>query len=265
MPSGELLARVFETVDGYLALGNEVIDSPLARYVRNPEAPRVYDANHVTRVRAGTPKEIDTVLERTEQMLSTSGHRQFLIDPDTPLPFEARLALEGFDVSEELAMVLDGELLGSGQQRGVELRPVASADDWASVESLMLVDHAEESQREDRTELSPEVTHQVVASKRFKAPAVQFFLASVQRTDCGYFSAWPGTNGLGKVEDLFTHPDFRRRGVATALVFRCVDDSRARGAKGVLIGARVDDTPKQMYAALGFRPVCVLRSWLRSA
>jgi ribosomal protein S18 acetylase RimI-like enzyme len=265
MPSGGLLARVFATVDGYLALGNEVIDSPLAGYVRNPEAPRVYDANHVTRVRAGTPKEINTVLERTEEMLSASGHRQFLIDPDTPLPFEARLALDGFEVSEELEMVLDGELPDVGGARGVALRPVASADDWASVEALMRLDHEEESQREHRAALSPEVTHQVVASKQFKAPAVQFFLASVKRTDCAYFSAWPGTNGLGKVEDLFTHPDFRHRGVATALLRHCVDDARARGARNVLIGARVDDTPKQMYAALGFRPVCVLRSWLRSA
>jgi len=263
--SGGLLTRVFETVDAYLALGNEVIDSPLARYVRNPEAPRVYDANHVTRVRAGTPKEIDTVLERTEEMLSASGHRQFLIDPEAPLPFEACLALAGFDVSEELEMVLDGELPDGREVHGVELRPVTSAEDWASVEVLMRLDHEEESKREDRAELLPEVTHQVVASKQFKAPAVQFFLASVKRTDCGYFSAWPGTNGLGKVEDLFTHPDFRHRGVATALVRQCVDDARARGAKDVLIGARVDDTPKQMYAALGFRPVCVIRSWLRSA
>jgi len=38
---------------------------------------------------------------------------------------------------------------------------------------------------------------------------------------------------------------------------------RAEGAQAVLSGAEVEDTPKQMYVDLGFRPVCRTREWLR--
>ena len=67
------------------------------------------------------------------------------------------------------------------------------------------------------------------------------------------------------VEDVFTHPDYRRRGVATALVEHGVDACRAEGAGGVLLSAFAPDTPKRMYAALGFRPVMALRSYWRAA
>ena len=68
---------------------------------------------------------------------------------------------------------------------------------------------------------------------------------------------------MGKVEDLYTHPRLRRRGIATALLARGVADCRHRGADAVLIGARPDDTPKHLYVALGFRPFCVHRAWLK--
>ena len=65
---------------------------------------------------------------------------------------------------------------------------------------------------------------------------------------------------MGKVEDLFTVPEHRRQGVATALIAHAVADARARGAGPVLIGADPTDTPKAMYAAMGFAPVCAIRS-----
>ncbi len=43
-----------------------------------------------------------------------------------------------------------------------------------------------------------------------------------------------------------------------------VDDARSRGAGPVVIGAEVNDTPKEMYAALGFQPVCITRGWLKN-
>jgi GNAT superfamily N-acetyltransferase len=65
------------------------------------------------------------------------------------------------------------------------------------------------------------------------------------------------------VEDLFTLPRYRNRGIARALIHHCVDDARARGAENVLIGARPDDTPKNIYAAMGFEPTCLTRNWLK--
>jgi GNAT superfamily N-acetyltransferase len=97
----------------------------------------------------------------------------------------------------------------------------------------------------------------MVATKQAKAPDLRFWLARADGTGCAFLSSWPGANGVGKVEDLFTHPDFRHRGIATALIVHCVRDARERGAGPVLIGALPNDTPMRMYAAMGFRPFCV--------
>ena len=56
---------------------------------------------------------------------------------------------------------------------------------------------------------------------------------------------------------LFEKLDNLRRGIATALIAHAVGDARNRGAGPVLIGADPDDTPKHMYAAMGFRPFCL--------
>ena len=58
------------------------------------------------------------------------------------------------------------------------------------------------------------------------------------------------------VEDLFTLPSHRNRGIARSLIHHCVDDALARGAVDVLIGALHDDTPKNAYAAMGFETTC---------
>ena len=79
-----------------------------------------------------------------------------------------------------------------------------------------------------------------------------------------YLASWEGIDGVGQVEDLFTHPDHRHRGLATALLHHGIADCRAHGAGPVVIVADPTDTPKQIYAALGFRPVAIKRSYRKS-
>jgi len=78
-----------------------------------------------------------------------------------------------------------------------------------------------------------------------------------------YFNSWAGIDGVGQVEDLFTHPDYRHRGLATALIHRCVADCRAKGAGPVVIVSDPADTPKLMYAAMGFRPVALVSNYMK--
>ena len=88
------------------------------------------------------------------------------------------------------------------------------------------------------------VTEQMVAAKRVKAPDLRFWLARADGTDAAFFSSWPRRDGVGIVEDLFTRPEFRHRGIATALIAHSVADARERGAGLVAISARAADTPK---------------------
>ena len=79
----------------------------------------------------------------------------------------------------------------------------------------------------------------------------------------GFFSSWEGTAGVGQVEDLFVEDGWRHRGLATALLHHTVADARAAGAGPIAIIADATDTPKTMYAAMGFRPVATVRKYTR--
>jgi GNAT superfamily N-acetyltransferase len=264
----ELLARrVHGTLGGYYALGNEVIEEPDARFIRNRGLPRVYDANLIDQVRVRSDEGIDAVLQRADEIFTHCTHRHIVLDPTVSAAFEARLVMDGYVLHAQMQLLLKGELqIDDPDDRlsAVEIRSVESEDDWQVLESLTRLDHEEEAAL-GRQELRPEwLTTQMVEMRRAKAPHLQFFLAALDGADCGFFSSWPGDNGVAKVEDLFTHPDFRHRGVATALIRHCVSDARARGAEYALIGALIADTPKQMYADLGFRPYCVARRYLKT-
>jgi GNAT superfamily N-acetyltransferase len=260
--SDELITRAYETLAGWLACGHETRTQPLAQFVRDARTPVVYDANFIWEVRAQAPDEIESLFEAADSMYRGLDHRLYLWDPGMPLEFEARLSLEGYESDSLVVLALQGPLLQRGPQ--VELRRAESDADWETIFALCRMDHEEEAEKGFHKAWDESVTRALVASKRAKAPAVQFFLARVDGVDCAFFSAWPGENGVGQVEDLFTRSDFRGRGIGTALIARCVDDARARGADAVLIAARPNDTPKHMYAALGFRPLCVERRYLKT-
>ncbi len=259
-----LADRVHETLGDWLALGHEIWTTGQARLVRRYSAPRTYDANFAYGVRAETAAEIDAFLSDLDVAFSHCAHRMVVGDRLLAPACEARLLVAGFELQvPEIALLLEGPLRG-GSQRGVELRPVQTESDWASLEALHLEDHREEARKGFHETWEPSLTHEIVSAKRAKAPRVQYFLARCEGVDCGFFSAWPGRNGIGKVEDLFTLPEFRGRGIGRALIVGCVEDARARGAGPVAITARSDDTPVRMYLDLGFQPVCLHRVYLQS-
>jgi GNAT superfamily N-acetyltransferase len=264
----DLLSGCVDTLHRYFELGNTATPAGLATIVSAPGCPQVYDANCVMRVRAGSTTEIDPVLAEVDRQQGTLAHRCFKLDPLTPSPFEARLVLDGYRADVELQSVLEGPLRGPvppvNRTSPIDIRSVLSDADWASLAKLMRSDHEETAAKAHRACWAAEVTDQMVEQRRRKAPDVQFFLARVDGRDCAFFSSWPGVGGIGKVEDLFTAPASRHRGIATALIAHAVDDARRRGAGPVLIGAVADDTPKSMYAALGFRPVLLSRSYLQA-
>lgn len=260
--SSELLRRACDTYQAYFALGNEWGDERLLCFVRNRGAANVYDANHVARVSAATPAEIELVLERSATLFEGFGHLCFHLDPFTPAAFESRLCLEGYEEDATLQMVLMGELRAEPPR--IEIRRARSDADWEAVRELTGLDHDEQARLQGRAPYAKELAEAMTSVRRAKQPALRFWLAREDGVDCGFFSSLPGDNGVGMVEDLFTHPDFRRRGIATALVARAVADARERGAGQLLIGARPDDTPKQLYARLGFEPLCVTRNYLRT-
>jgi predicted GNAT family acetyltransferase len=93
-------------------------------------------------------------------------------------------------------------------------------------------------------------------------PPVRKWLAYVDGEPRGMASAWDGVDGVGQVEDVFVEPEYRHRGLGTALIHCCVADCRARGSNAIVIVADAGDTPQAMYAAIGFRHVATKRRYV---
>jgi ribosomal protein S18 acetylase RimI-like enzyme len=209
-----------------------------------------------------SPRWFEPPLHHMDDVFSASDHRFVFWDSAMPQPFEARLVVDGWKLwNASVTLVLEGEL--REPPAAFDIRPAASDADWNVIEDMHWLDAQEEVSKGLQPPWPRSVTAAMVRTKRRKAPAVQYFLARVDGVDCAFFSAWPGDNGVGQVEDLYTLPAFRGRGIARSLMVTCVSDARARGAGPVIICARAEDTPKSMYEAMGFRPLCVQRGYLK--
>ncbi|MGH9203410.1 MAG: GNAT family N-acetyltransferase, partial [Vicinamibacterales bacterium] len=257
----DLIVRAIETDRRNLALASERFQSTHAVFVRNRDVPDIYDCNHVCNVTASTPSEIDAFFEQMETEFAGFGHRRIEVDFRTPPALVARLALDGYKRDDALLFVLAGDLSGPAPIAH-EIRPLESEADWSAYAALHELDWREYSERQNRKE-PPDVGRQMIRAHRGRQPPVQYFLAYVDGNAVAYFNSWAGIDGVGQVEDLFTHPKYRNRGLARALIHHCVRDARAKGAGPVVIAADPNDTPKRIYAGMAFRPVAVLSHYTR--
>ena len=256
----ELASRALDVDAANLALGHETFEAYGATFVRNRAYPLVYDANHVAAVNASTPEEIDRLLARVEQEYDHTAHREFGIDFRTPPAFAARLLFEGYERRDSLVMVLEGDL--RALPLDIEIRPVRTEADWREYAALRELDWREHERRIKKAP-EPAVGKSLYFVARLKQPPVQYWFACLKGRPLAYFNSWGGLDGVGQVEDLFTHPKFRHRGLATALIHHCVLECRRNGAGPVVIVADPTDTPKQMYAAMGFRPIAAYSHYLK--
>jgi ribosomal protein S18 acetylase RimI-like enzyme len=242
-----------------LALGHEVFEAEGATFVRNIGLPQVYDANFVFGVTAEEPNSIERLLRRTEQEYGHAKRLTFRVAPFTPPAFEARLALDGYDRKDAILLLLDAEL--RGKPRPCVLRPISDDSGWEDLAELKRMDSDEHLTTVGRTVDVSGVTDGLVSSSRLKCPPVEYVLAYENDRGVGYCNTWGGIDGVGQVEDLFVHPDYRRRGIATALLQHCVASARERGAKSVVIVVDAVNTAKNLYSALGWEPAAICREY----
>lgn len=233
-----------------------MFDADGARFVKNTSYPRIYDANHIVGVTAATPAEIDALLARAEREYAHCAHRRYHADARTPAQFEARLLLDGYVRDDSLVMLLTADL--RAQRRPYEIRLIETDDGWRAYTDLKRDEFAEFSNRNERDEPA-EIGAELAATNRLKCPPVRYWMAYEGSEPAAFLSSWAAIGGMGQVEDLYVRPDSRHRGIATALLAHCVADCRAEGAGPVVIACDPTDTPKQMYAAMGWTPVAVKR------
>ena len=254
-----LVRRAIEVERRNLALGHEVFDAEGATFVRNMDLPGVYDANFVFGVTARDPIPIDRLLQRAEREYLHAKRITFRVDPFTPPAFEARLALDGYDRKDAIVLVLDKALRGIPAPR--DMRPSSDEAGWKAYSKLKHLDLQEYLARAGHQIWDSGVTDGLVAASRLKCPPVEYVLAYDDGRPVGYCSTWEGIEGVGQVEDLFVHPDYRHRGIATSLLHQCVATARERGAGSIVIVVSAMNTAKTLYSAMGWEPVAVCREY----
>jgi len=255
----DLGRRALAVVQGNLALGHEVFEADGATFVRNRQLSSIWDANHVANVTTSEPADVDRLLARIEREYAGFHHRRCDLDPRCSPEFEARLVLAGWAAHPLLVMLVAGPL--AGQPPPADVRELSDAAGWSALEELV-VRNWEETARRAGLSASESVGLQLAAAHRLKSPPRRYWLAWADGAPRGYFSSWAGIDGVGQVEDLFVHPEWRNRGFAVALVHRAVAACRADGARAVAVVPDATDTPKDLYARLGFRPLVVRRQYL---
>jgi GNAT superfamily N-acetyltransferase len=254
-----MLRRALDVNWSNLALGHQVFSAAGATFVRNPALPDVYDANFVFDITASEPAAINALLGRVGEEYPHAPRFTFRTDPLTPPAFEARLAFEGYEWTDAILLLLEGPVLGT--RRECEIRPVeddAASLTYAELKHLDWCEHAPPKKVEAG---DSSIVQRLIATNKLKCPPVQYVLAYQDGCGVGYSSTWEGRDGVGQVEDVFVHAAYRRRGIAAAMIHRCVEIARARGAGPMVIVVDPRNAAKYLYSALGWRPIALCRQY----
>jgi GNAT superfamily N-acetyltransferase len=146
-------------------------------------------------------------------------------------------------------MATDGPIAGKGA--AVEIRPIVDETGWRALKALMEADDGNSDGGVETFRLA-----------RRRGEAFTWYLADVDGKAVGHFSERT-RDAIGYLEDLMVLPQYRLRGIATALVQHCAESARWKGAAIVFLPADANDTPRDMYRRMGFEPVYVLRNYLK--
>jgi GNAT superfamily N-acetyltransferase len=262
MPNRERIAKVSTAYAWYHAVGNSSFESPFATFVVNTAHPRVRSANHVSHVTASTAEEIAAVFDDVERYFRHCPQRSFFVDCFTPPEFVARLA---FDDYREQTPIIQMSLLGGFKAepaQDIRIHAVANDEDWRALRRLAELDF-EEGIRSGGGPLDADVAQGLIDGYRRKTSAAQFFMAEISDVFCAYGSAVTCPNGVGILEDFFTLPGFRNRGIGTAIMSHCVEYLHRRDLQIIFVGALATGRAKNLYARLGFSPLMTSSEWVK--
>jgi GNAT superfamily N-acetyltransferase len=165
-----------------------------------------------------------------------------LHDPATATRLEAEARERGWKVEREIAMVLARE-----PDRIVETSAVREAtkdEVMALMATWFAADHAAQGEA---------VLRQLdeYAEREWRARPVRAFVTGDARATCKLWS----DGRTAQIEDVYTAPEARGRGGARAVVTKALELARGEGHDVIFIVADADDTPKELYARLGFDPL----------
>jgi ribosomal protein S18 acetylase RimI-like enzyme len=187
--------------------------------------------------------------------------------------FEAEAAQAGatelhvdvMDVHVELRSTLEGRGYSLVEDEGMEhmLRslddlPPAPAVDGFELRAVRLPDELEARVDVHRaafapSRVTPESYGNVVGRLPYRRE-LDWVAVALDGRHAAFCLVWlDAENGLAEMEPVGTHPDFRRRGLASAVCLGALGEARQLGAREGLVYAVSGHPSVSLYASLGFR------------
>lgn len=222
----------------------------------NDSFPHVWYLNYLL---VDPAKDVDPgeLAAEAELLHTDAGHSHRLIEiPDDTLGAHVERFFRriGWQVDPMVLMAYRG---------GGELAADTSQVDEVSREQL--VAFREETARAQPWATSEEVVREVVAAGEVAARAGNSRFFAVQVDGRPVAAAQLNSDGrIAEVDDVATLPAFRRRGYASAIVLRAVEEALAAGHDLVFLVAEDKDWPKELYTRLGFEVIGRTWSLLRA-
>lgn len=256
MPSGVTgpdARRVAAARQWFRRQGHAPVERDGVTIVATPAHPAVWDANFVA---AGPGVGAAAVVAALEHF---SGWRVAQADALTEPEVEATLALAGFRAETVLIEMLAADVASPLPVPPVELSAVGEAE-WPRLAALVEADHRE-GKRTGTHDAA--VAAGLLDGMRRRLGPCDYWLLTEGGVDLGYGMTAVCPNGLGLIENLFTLPQHRGRGLMSSFIVAAARWLRAAGCDAVFLDAHAHDTPKLLYARLGFRPVAMARTWVK--
>jgi GNAT superfamily N-acetyltransferase len=220
--------------------------------VRSPHNPDFWWGNFLLLDRVPAPEALPAWLDRFAAAFPAAGHVALGFDGTAGTAADVRwLAGQGFEPEASTVMTAAAVRPPARMSRDATCRPLASDGDWEQSVELSL--------RCDNSDEEPAVHHRFVTQKArtnrrlVTAGHGGWFGAFLQGrlvAQLGLITAGPG---LARFQSVETDPQYRRQGLAGALVHHASQQGlTAMGARTLVMVADPDYFAIDLYRAVGF-------------
>ncbi len=238
------------------AFDGEIVDRGNYLVVRTPSNPTFYWGNFLLFARPPQPGEDRRWRELFGREIGVPPavqHQAFGWDsPEGQAGAIEPFLQAGFEASFDLVLTSSQPQPPARPAVGITIRPLASDEDWTAALEFGI---------ENR-----EPGHDEEGYRLFWGRALDRYrrMAAAGRGD--WYGAFSGgrlvgdlglfhQDGIGRYQSVATHPDFRRRGIASTLIYESGRRAIARHRlQTLVIVAEQDSSASRLYASAGFAP-----------
>lgn len=231
--------------------GSTVIDRGDHVVISTRENPGFWWGNFLLLRDRVSATEASGWLARFETELPWAKHRAFGLDaPDAPADSLSSLAAIGLQVERNTVMTATNVLPSGHPPPDAVIRPLLGDSDWAQHLDLGVLTHHEAG---DVTARSFAHARAAAYRRAVEARSGVWVGAFVDGRLVSQLGLLVAGRGIGRYQDVGTHPDFRRQGMAGALIrFAANIVLPSADVTNLVMVADPDDEAISVYRSLGF-------------